>query len=183
MRKIDANRWIEIIANLGIVAGLLLVAAQMKQTADLQRLRMLHEESRGMVELERSLLGENAAAVWAKSIESPRDLSLGERRIMDAYFYSFAEQLHASFLLEQEGLLEEGEWLTRVQLDSRYFFGNPYGLAWWRAYSGIESLPQELKDSIDKELSNNTRFTLLAINGPLKDLDEILDSESATKQE
>ena len=76
---------------------------------------------------------------------------------MDAYYYSFAEQLRVTFLLEKEGLLEQGEWLKRVQLDSKYFFGNPYGMALWRGYSQFAVLPNEHKISIDKKLAMTLR--------------------------
>ena len=88
--KINAKSWVTIATNISIVGGLLLVGAQMRQEANLQRLQVLFEESREMVETERVMLGENAAAVWAKSLQSPHDLSLEERRIMDAYLYIFA---------------------------------------------------------------------------------------------
>jgi hypothetical protein len=44
-------------------------------------------------------------------------------------------------------------------------------------------LPKELKNSIDKELGDDTSITLAVINAPFKHLDELLDSKSAAKQE
>ena len=181
MIKINSNRWVEIAANIGIVAGLVLVGAQMKQAADLQRLRMLHEESRGAVEIELSMLGENAAAVWAKSIQSPRDLSLEERRIMDAYLYIFAEQLRATFLLSQEGLLEQEEWQKRVLIDATYFYGNPYGQAWWRNFRTQSEYPQDLIGLINKELNDDAGTTMRYFDRTLEHLDEIIDGDSASE--
>ena len=179
MKKILASRWIEISANLGIVVGLLLVAAQMKQTSDLQRLQMLHAESRGMVELDLAMLGENPATVWAKSLRSPRNLSLEERKILEAYLYIFLEQLRTTFLLEQEGLLEKGEWQRRVRLDAAYILGNPYAFAWWNGIKYHGEIPQELKSFIDKEIGGDIGRTMSIVESPLRRLDELTDDDSA----
>lgn len=176
--KINLRSWVTIVTNISIVGGLLLVGAQMKQDADLQRLQMLYQESREMVETERTMLGENAAEVWAKSLKSPRDLSLEERRIMDAYLYIFAENLRSTYLLAQEGLLKKGEWQSRVRIDAGYFFGNPYGQAWWRTFTKPPtSYPKELINMINEELNQDAGETMRYFDGLLQLLSEMPDQE------
>jgi hypothetical protein len=173
MMKINAKSWVSIATNISIVGGLLLVGAQMKQEANLLRLQMLSEEIREMVETERVMLGENAAAVWAKSLQSPHDLSLEERRIMDAYLYIFAEHLRSIYLLAQEGLVENTEWQTRVAIDAGYFFGNPYGQAWWRNFSRQPTTyPQDLINVINEKLNGNVENTMQYFDGILEFLPE-----------
>jgi hypothetical protein len=177
MLKINANRWVELVANIGIIGGLLLVGAQMKQSSDLQRLQMLHEESRATVEIELAMLGENPAEVWTKSLQSPRELSLEERRIMDSYFYIFAEQLRAAYVLHQEGLLESGEWQRRVLIDASYFFGNPYGQAWWQNFKADMTYPQELISFIDNVIDNDLETTMQYHEDLLEYLDKIIGAD------
>jgi len=182
MMKINAKSWVTIATNVSIVGGLLLVGAQMKQEANLQRLQVLFEESREMVETERVMLGENAAAVWAKSLQSPHDLSLEERRIMDAYLYIFAEHLRSIYLLAQEGLVENTKWQTRVAIDAGYFFGNPYGKAWWRNFTEpTTTYPQDLVRVINEELYDNDESTIKYFDGLLKALPEMPDVEPDSK--
>jgi len=181
MIEINVNRMFELVANIGIVGGLLLVGAQMKQNSDLQRLQMLHEESRATVEIELLMLGDDPAEVWAKSLQSPRDLSLEERRIIDAYLYIFAEQLRSAYQLEQEGLFERGEWRNRVIVDASYFYGNPYGQAWWRYSRTVLGYPQELIDFVDEVLDGDLEATTRNFDGILEQLDEIIGPDPASE--
>lgn len=182
MTKINVKSWVTVVTNISIVGGLLLVGAQMKQDAYLQRLQMLSEESRGIVENERAMLGENAAAVWAKSLQSPHDLSLEERRIMDAYFYMAAERLRSIYLLAQEGIFEKEEWQYRVASEVGYYFGNPYGQAWWRNFSDSDPVyPQDLINVINERLNDRTEVTIQYFDGLLESLPELLDADSKSK--
>jgi len=182
MMKINVKSWVTVVTNISIVGGLLLVGAQMKQDANLQRLQMLSEESREMVETERAILGENSAAVWAKSLQSPHDLSLEERRIMDAYLYIAAEHLRSIYRLAQEGLFEEKEWQNRIASDVGYFFGNPYGQAWWRNFYNSDPIyPQDLINQINETLNDRVEITIQYFDGQLEYLPELPDANSNSK--
>ena len=87
------NKWLQVSANIGIVLGLVLVGIQLRQNSDLARIQLLYEESNRAIDLETAVVGEQSAAVWAKSIEAPEDLTLAEIRIMEALLWSFVEQL------------------------------------------------------------------------------------------
>ena len=77
------NSWLQVSANIGIVLGLVAVGVQLKQNADLTRVQLLYEESNRVIDLELRVVGEQAAEVWAKSIDDPENLTLAEIRIMD----------------------------------------------------------------------------------------------------
>lgn len=99
---------------------------------------------------------------------------------MDAYLYIFAEHLRSTYLLAQEGLLEEEEWQRRVLIDSSYFFGNPYGQAWWRQFSvAPTSYPQDLINLINEEVGNNVGKTIGYFDGLLEHLAEITSADPA----
>ena len=80
---------------------------------------------------------------------------------MEAYLFTYAEHLRATYWLAQQGLLDEDEWRRRVQSDTRYYFGSPYARAWWRAFTRDlesdaytnEDYPLELTQAIDDVLS------------------------------
>ena len=169
-----ANRWVEIVTNVGIIGGLVLVGAQMKQNADLLRMQMLVEESQSVIEHERQMLGENPAAVWAKSMVSPLDLTLEERRVMEAYLWVFAEQLRTTRRLAEEGLLGEDEWDDRVFSDANFYYGNPYGAAWWKEYSDAEYYPADLVETINEHLDGEGNHTLEYFDGQIRNLEESL---------
>ena len=138
---------------MGIIAGLLLVGIQVKQNSDLLRTQLLYEESHRAIELETKVVGEDGAIIWAKSMTDPESLSLAEQRVMEALLWSFTEQLRATRLLAELGLLDDQDWRVRVQAETGYYLGNRYGTAWWKNYTDEDNpLPRDLKDAIDAQL-------------------------------
>ena len=176
MNSSKLSDWLQIAANVGIIAGLLLVGLQLKQNSDLLKTQLLYEESNRLVELETQVVGENGAEVWAKSISDPGNLSLSEQRIMEALLWSFVEQLRATRLLAELGLIEDEEWRLRVRSDTAYYLANEYGRAWWANYrDGNTSLPSDLILEINARLSGvNTNFTA-NYNNSIMDLVNNLD--------
>ena len=147
------SNWLQISANIGIVFGLLLVGVQLKQNSDLMKTQLLYEESYRLMELESKVVGENAAEVWARSITDAKSLSLADQRIMEALLWSFTEQLRASRMLADLGLLDDEEWRSRVDSDTAFYLANEYGVAWWANFSNENSsLPDDLKAAINARL-------------------------------
>ena len=126
--------WLQISANLGILIGLVLVGFQMQQNADLLRTQLSYDESDRYIQGERLLSGENPAVVWAKSIESPAELTLAEQRIAESIIWVNVEQWRAAYKLGQIGLLG-GEWRARVENEASWLLGNEFGRAWWKIQS------------------------------------------------
>ena len=156
MDSARTNHWLQIIANVGIVIGLLLVGFQMKQNADLLKTQMLYDESRRIVDFEMQMLGDDPARVWAKSMTEPQDLILEERRIMEAMLWTYAEHIRATHLLSELGLLDDDEWRARVRAESGFYYGNQYGLAWWKNYSEENiGMPQEVIDAVNERLDDS----------------------------
>ena len=115
---------------------------------------MLYEESQRAIDLETRVVGENSAEVWAKSVTDAGNMTLAEQRIMEALLWSFVEQLRATRLLAELGLLEDDEWRLRVNAESAFFLANDYGTAWWANYSsGNSPLPEDLIDAVNARLS------------------------------
>ncbi len=153
------NRRLQIIANVGIVAGLVLVGVQLKQNSDLLKMQLLYEESQRSMDIETLVIGEDAAQVWAKSIDNAASLTLAEQRVLEAILWSYTENLRATHMLSQLGLLEEAEWRQRVNADSAFYLANAYARAWWDNYSE-DAFSPELIEAIDARLAAvETNFT------------------------
>jgi hypothetical protein len=136
-----------------------LVGVQLKQNSDLARIQLLHDESRRVVEFELELVGEQGAAVWAKSIEDPANMTLGEVRIMEALLWSFFENLRGTHRLAELGLLEESDWRSRVESEVTFYLSDPYSRAWWSAFGGdpSEQIPEELRSAIEDVMAGDDR--------------------------
>ena len=179
MNSQKLSNWLQIAANVGIIAGLVLVAMQLKQNSDLLKTQLLYEESGRFISSEQALYGEEAARVWAKSIENPRDLTLEEIRIVDGYLYSTVEQWRATHMLAQQGLLDDkDEWQLRVKDEAYYFLGNEYGRAWWTVYKEETQITSpELKGLVDQVLAEDPEGTLRYQMQPM----QILNAAESTK--
>ena len=59
----DLGKWVQIGANLGMVAGLILVGLQLQQNSDLLRTQLLYEESNRQSQFELAMLGGDPTAV------------------------------------------------------------------------------------------------------------------------
>ncbi|HKX56169.1 MAG TPA: nuclear transport factor 2 family protein, partial [Xanthomonadales bacterium] len=147
------NRRRQLIANLSIVAGLVLVGVQLMQNSEVLKLQLLYEESQRSIDIETLVIGEDAAQVWAKSLTDTAKLTLAEQRIMEAMLWSYTENLRANYMLSQYGLLEEEEWRKRVETDTAFYLANPYARAWWSNYSADSDMPEPLKEAINARLA------------------------------
>lgn len=150
------NKWLQVSANIGIVLGLILVGFQLKQNSDLARIQLLYEESNRALELETEVVGEQSAEVWAKSINSPEDLTLAEIRIMEALLWSFIEQLRGTYRLAELGLLSDEDWRRRAEGEVTFYLSDPYSRAWWKNYSlANNTLPEELRTVVEDVIASD----------------------------
>lgn len=169
------NDWLQVAANVGIVAGLVLVGVQLKQNSDLLKTQMMYEESNRAIDIETKVVGENGAEIWAKSITDPENLSVAEQRVIEALLWSYTEQLRATRMLAQLGLLNDEDWRQRVEADSAFYLANNYGRAWWANYSAGGDFPDDLVAAINERLSRvDTNFT----GKYLKGIMDILQKQS-----
>jgi hypothetical protein len=154
------NRWLQVSANIGIVLGLVLVGLQLRQNSELTRLQLLYEESNRAIDLETQVVGEQAAEVWAKSLEAPEDLTLAEIRIMEALLWSFVEQLRGTYRLAALGILSEEDWRSRAESEVTFYLGDRYSRAWWQNISSVSSsIPEELRRAVDEVIATD-EFTV-----------------------
>jgi hypothetical protein len=152
MNENKLGGWLQVAANIGIVAGLVLVGVQLKQNADLVKTQMLYEESGRAIGIETLVVGERGAEAWAKSIRDPEHLDLEEQRIVEALLWSYTEGLRGTHLLKELGLLDDEEWKKRVVSDANFYLGNTYGRAWWDNYSQSD-YPAEVRDAVNARLA------------------------------
>jgi len=155
------NDRLQVAANIGIVLGLVLVGIQLKQNSDLVKIQLLYEESNRAIELETKVVGEHAADVWAKSLEDPENLTLGEIRIMEALLWSFVEQLRGTHKLAELGLISDSDWRARVDSEVTFYLSDRYSLAWWDNFGQPGgSLPQDLIDAINATIAGDKVSTI-----------------------
>jgi len=79
------NSWLSLIASVGILAGLVLVAIELNQNTDQLRLQLVVQTTQKLFENNRDLLGDNPTSTIAKSITNPEDLTYEEFLIASSF--------------------------------------------------------------------------------------------------
>ena len=152
-----SNRWLNVTANLGVLAGLILVIFEMRQNQELMKVNLTNDYYSSYAQAEMIFAGENLPAVWEKSLVDPKNLSLKEMRILEAHTYSPITRWINLYRLYEAGILEKTFWQSQVNVDASYYLGTPYGRAYWDNIKphALESkfIPLDLLDYIDNVLA------------------------------
>ena len=125
------DAWLQIVASLGLIGGLVLVAVQIRQTRNLARLQLQIEGTLAFQQVEIAMLGENPAEAWARSIRDPESLSPADVKIVDSYLIHEVNQWRRTAFREAEGLAEQGATERLVRENAWFYFGNPFAKRWW----------------------------------------------------
>ena len=140
------NSWLGFVANMGVVLGLVLVAYQINQEAELTKIQLFSEATSSRKEFNQAMMGSDPMAVVAKSVERPHDLTLAELLIMDMYFISALNELRRLEQLKEAGLAVDAE----VEGFHVFYFGSNFAQAWFTEYSGdneFESTRERIRNA------------------------------------
>jgi hypothetical protein len=147
------NSWIQVASNLGLIAGLVLVAVQIQQTRDLTRLQLQLDRLAASQQMEQGLLGEEPGIAWAKSIRDPTSLSDAEVKSIDSYLINQVHQWDWLATMENAGLEELGALERSIRTTSWFFFGNPFGKRWWVSIRDAGVWDPDLVRLLDAEIA------------------------------
>ncbi len=154
MAKTDRwNARLQVAANLGLIAGLLLVAVQIQQTRDLTRLQLHLEGTLAFQQVEIAMMGESPAVAWAKPIQNPESLSPTEVKIVDSWLIHQVNQWHRTSLMEAEGLAKPGATERHARENAWFYFANPFAKRWWRTIKRDGGWDPEFARIVDTELA------------------------------
>jgi hypothetical protein len=149
-------RWFTIVTNMGVLIGLILVIFQMQQDRNLLKATLTNDFYSSYIAAETIFAGENLPAVYEKSLLDPKNLSIGEMRVMEAQTFAPINRWINLYRLSQAGIVDDSFWKTQVDLDTRYYLGNPYGRAWYGATApswSSDFFPDEIRERVEKRLN------------------------------
>ncbi len=142
----DSNKlanWLQVVASIGLLGGLVLVGFQINQNSQLLRMQLLKDENASYLESEMAIIGENYASTWAKTIEDPANMTLSEMRVEESMLWGHAMMRWINtYRLYEMGLVEDEEWKNEVTRDAEFFFGSAYGRGWFDTlYTNVKGNP------------------------------------------
>ncbi len=117
------------LGNLAVLAGIILIAVEIRQASRLVEAQLASDEAALWVEIDNSRQGENLADALAKAIEHPEDLTLAEMLEVDGYLYTFVGQLWRRGQLYELGIGDSMETVVGSWVPE--YFGNEFARAWW----------------------------------------------------
>ncbi len=125
------NDWLQLGAALGVIAGLGLVAYELRQQHQLVRAELASDTFSAFEDVGRSLQSEPVAAAYAKSIMAPETLTPEEQVIVEGLYL---ETMNV-FLIRQEYFVSRGFFeIDRDQIGIQgagLMLAGKYGRTWW----------------------------------------------------
>ncbi len=157
----DSNKlanWLQVVASIGLLGGLVLVAIQINQNSDqlsqshqLARAQLLSNQHDSWIEIDASKQSETFARALAKSIIRPNELTASEILELDGYLFTYIDQLDRDRDLYNLGVFgTPPEALVRGSLSD--YFGNEFARAWWAETKWKFEL--DIVEAIDREMEN-----------------------------
>ena len=148
--------WLRIVANVGLLAGMALVAYEINQNSQLARMALLNEGNVASNQFWANLMGETPADVIAMAVECPEAMTYSDFMAMDAFLFTGMHILYRDFELAQEGIFTEQDWKEGVEGYSAWYLGNPFGRAWWDE-EGQYFFADEFVNYVDQQLEGTVR--------------------------
>ena len=140
------NSWLGFVANIGVILGLVLVAYQINQEAELTKIQLFSEATSSRKEFNQAMMGSDPMEIVAKSVERPHELTLAELQVMDMYFISALNELRRLEQLREAGLAVDAE----VEGFHVFYFGSNFAQAWFEEYGGeneFESTRERIRNA------------------------------------
>jgi len=175
MQRENINRWISIVANIGVLIGLILVAVEINQANTTARAEMATSFQDRWVDIDISWQNAEFAETWAKSLTQPDQLTTAEMLQLNGLMWTFVDHLGNYKLMWDLGIFEPPqETYEQSVIDvADIFFGSKYGLAWYEENKG--SINPATVEILDKHINSFGQSEFLdqfkRIQDRVKDLD------------
>jgi hypothetical protein len=124
------GNWLQVLGNIGLIAGLALVAIQINQNTQLARIQLIHDSMLANQNMHLVLAGENPGTVWSKAIFEPEMLSDEEMVVADRILRANWARVMRLDVLYQLGFdLFDPTAVAAVTVFD--YLGTEFSMAWW----------------------------------------------------
>lgn len=131
-KKLGLVNSLQIVSNIAVFCGLIVVGFQMSQDRQLSQAQLISDGRISRVQKELSLVGENPTPIIAKSIIEPENLNDSEKLIVHSYLLAAIVHEQRQYNLVANGVYEDlfGEYQLPAYW-ANYYFGNPFAKSWF----------------------------------------------------
>ena len=124
------TRLLTLIANTGVIVGLVFLALEMQQTSAIATAEARLAYSAGWRSVDESRQDASFAEVLTKSIEAPEELSLTEVVRLDGYYSGILDQMLSAQTARATGIVD-GPFTDVANSIGAIYFSNEFARSWW----------------------------------------------------
>ena len=156
--SIDAlNRWLSLVANLAVLAGIVFLAVELRQNSEFTALQLeFGQPTQKIFEINRDLQSPETARIFAKAIERPSDLTFEEGLVASSLVLNFLNEMEDRYLIHKAGLANEVDWQRHIRENIGWVLGNAFAVATYKGNrDAFEDEFVEYVDSLLPEVPPN----------------------------
>jgi len=163
------NKWLTLLANFGVIGGLVLVAIQMNFNTETIRLQNDLELNREFAAGELAYMGDSASVAYANALFHPGKLTESQLGQFWAYMHNYMLAAQNNWLAYRDGRVSEVSW-NHAKAQASGFIGFPAARIWWNhtkfeyEHDFVEQIDAELSERDPREVERITRQVLDEIN-------------------
>jgi hypothetical protein len=150
----NISKWLTVIANLGVLIGLILVSYELNQNSKLARAALINDGSGFENQFWADVMGDAPTSVIAMAVECPERMSYADYMAMDAYLFTSLNIVYRNYELAQEGLFTQSDWKKDVEGYTHWYLGNDFGRAWW-SKEGQFFFDENFSNHVGKQLKGD----------------------------
>ena len=126
------GNWLQVGANIGILAGLILVSFQISENTRMSKVELTARSYEIAMQHDLTKMGENPADVYARSMNDPESLSASDIIVLDTAMWFWHDHHSRLEYLRGQGLAEESGWFELLDYHAEHTYGgSPIKKALW----------------------------------------------------
>ena len=141
--------WLAVLANVGVIAGLVLLAVELRQNSQVVRAEAVASLLAGQSSAETAFMGDDTAAAMATALVSPADLTDEEILQMWAYLNTAVISAEQTYSMYSLGLATQEDRQSAAKKAADWI-SFPFGRIWWGEMK--TNFPKSLASDIDAAL-------------------------------
>ncbi len=145
--------WSTLIANLGVILGLLFLILEIRQSSSIAVTQTRMEFASGWRDVDSARQDASFAALLAKSYDNPEALSIAEVIQLDGYYWGVVDQMLSAQVAWNSGV-RDGSFAVSAEQVAATYFRSRFAQAWWQHVRDGFSAPEnaEFRGVMDRAI-------------------------------
>ena len=147
----NLNKWLSLVANLGVLVGIIFLGLEIQQNTSYLRRGEMNATMDQISVMRMEMLNSNIADLLVRSREGFEALSPQDRLRLSTYFDQWTWTSYQIYDREQGGYLDAGEWDRGGRAIILGYINSPTGRAWWE--SANQAFPPPFREKVNETMN------------------------------